>query len=369
MARRHALHGGRRAAGTATVGGEPESVPARTGEDVRETGGEPTAVGIALPTEQVATNPDSGPITVPRRVSIGDTGFEVHPLALGASTFGWTLDAEASGDILDRFVALGGMLVDTADSYAAGRSETIIGEWLASRGTRDRVRIVTRVGRHPDHSGLAPDSITRAVDASLERLGTDRIDLLCFHGDDPGVPLEESLGAVDALIAAGKVLAVGASDLSPERLIEARVLAANGLPRFQALTTRYNLMERRAFEGATELVAHAQGLPVLPDFALADGFLGGGIRRRADLRRDARGERQARHLGRRGLRVLRALDEVAAAHGTVPAAVAIAWLLARPTVVAPVTGVSRPEQVDALLAAASLELHRSELVELDRASA
>ncbi|WP_353816679.1 aldo/keto reductase [Agromyces sp. SYSU T00266] len=370
MARRHALQGGRRAAGPSGVSGEHEdSGPERAHAGGQEQGLRPTTGSLALPTEQLATNADSGPITVPRRVTIGETGFEVHPLALGTSAFGWTLDAEASSDILDRFVALGGTLVDTADSYAAGRSETIIGEWLASRGARDRVRIVTRVGRHPDHAGLEPASIARAVDASLARLGTDRIDLLCFHGDDPDVPLEESLGAIDALIAAGKVLAVGASDLSPERLIEARVLAANGLPRFQVLTTRYNLMERRAFEGAPELVAHAQGLSVMPDFALADGFLGGAIRRRADVRRDARGERQARHLGRRGLRVLRALDEVAAAHGTVPAAIAIAWLLARPTVVAPVTGVSRPEQVDALLAAASLELHRSELVELDRASA
>ncbi|WP_324613069.1 aldo/keto reductase [Agromyces kandeliae] len=368
MARRHALQGGRRAGSAPGFVDEPDAQDPEHASQSRHLG-EPATRSMVLGTEQITTNADSGPITVPRRVTIGETGFEVHPLALGASTFGWTLDAEASGDILDRFVGLGGTLIDTADSYAAGRSETIIGEWLAGRGTRDRVRIATRVGRHPDHAGLAPDAISRAVDASLDRLGTDRIDLLCFHGDDPEVPLEESLGAVDALISSGKVLAVGASDLSPERLIEARVLAANGLPRFQALTTRYNLMERRAFEGATELVAHAQGLPVMPDFALADGFLGGAIRRRADVRRDARGERQGRHLGRRGLRVLRALDEVAAAHGTVPAAIAIAWLLARPTVVAPVTGVSRPEQVDALLGAASLELHRSELVELDRASA
>lgn len=368
MSGRHALHGGRRAGGPPAVidehgTGVPTSVEAPGRSD------EPSPRGSGPATEEIATNAESGPITVPRRIAIGETGFHAHPLVLGTSTFGSTIDTGEGAEILDRFVALGGGLIDTADSYAAGRSETIIGEWLGARGTRDRVRIVTKVGRHPDHAGLAPAAISRAVDASLERLGTDRIDLLCIHGDDPAVPLEESLGAVDALIASGKVLAVGASDLSPERLIEARVLAANGLPRFQALTTRYNLMERRGFEGATELVAHAQDLPVLPYFALADGFLGGGVRRRADVRRDARGERQGRHLGRRGLRVLRVLDEVAAAHGTVPASVAIAWLLARPTVVAPIAGVSRPEQVDALLAASSLELHRSELVELDRASA
>jgi aryl-alcohol dehydrogenase-like predicted oxidoreductase len=320
-------------------------------------------------TEEIATNTLSGPITVPRREPLGEVGFDVHPLALGASTFGWTVGADDAAEILDRFAGVGGNLVDTADSYATGRSEMIIGRWMASRGARDRVRVITKVGRHPDRRGLAPATIAQAVDESLQRLGTDRIDLLCFHGDDPDVPLEESLGAVDALITAGKVLAIGASDLSPERLIEARVLAANGLPRFQALTTRYNLMERRDFEGAPELVAHAQGLAVLPYFALANGFLGGRVRRRADLRRDARGDRQARHLGRRGLRVLHALDEVAAAHETVPAAIAIAWLLARPTVVAPVAGAGRPEQVDALVAAANLVLHRSEIVELDRASA
>jgi aryl-alcohol dehydrogenase-like predicted oxidoreductase len=193
--------------------------------------------------------------------------------------------------------------------------------------------------------------------------------VLFFHGDDPAVPLEESLGAVGALVAEGKVLSIGASDLPPERLIEARVLAANGLPRFELLTTRYNLMERRPFEGAPELVAHAQGVGVLPYFALANGFLGGQVRRRAEVRRDARGERLARHLGRRGYRILTALDEIAFAHGVQPATVALAWLLAKPTVVAPVASATRPEQVEALMAAASVELHRSELVELDRASA
>jgi aryl-alcohol dehydrogenase-like predicted oxidoreductase len=353
----------------ATTGALELPRPVEADERLEVTGPVEAALTRTPTTEEIETNAFSGPITVPRRLPLGETGLAVHPLALGASTFGWTVGADDAADILDRFAGVGGNLLDTADSYAAGRSETIIGRWMAVRGARDRVRVITKVGRHPDRRGLAPESIAAAVDESLTRLGTDRIDLLCFHGDDPAIPLEESLGAVDALITAGKVLAIGASDFSPERLIEARVLAANGLPRFQVLTTRYNLMERRDFEGAPELVAHAQGLAVLPYFALANGFLGGRVRRRADLRRDARGERQARHLGRRGLRVLRVLDEVAAAHDTVPAAIAIAWLLARPTVVAPVASASRPEQVDALVAAANLVLHRSEIVELDRASA
>ncbi|UOE44733.1 aldo/keto reductase [Agromyces larvae] len=323
----------------------------------------------AAPTRSVETNLLSGPITVPSPVALGDTGSELHPLGLGGSLFGWTLGTDDSERVLDRFVGSGGSLIDTADSYAAGRSESIIGRWMASRHVRDRVLIATKAGRGAEHPGLRPEAIVAAVDASLERLRTDRIDLLMFHGDDPATPLEESLGAVGALIDAGKVRALGAADFPPDRLIEARVLAANGLPRLQALTAEYSLMRRRGFEGATELVAHAQGLAVLPYFALANGFLGGNVRRRSEAPRDARGARIAAHLGRRGHRVLTALDDIAFRHGCEPATVALAWLLTRPTVVAPIVGVSRPEQVGALLAAASLPLARSEIVELDRASA
>lgn len=319
--------------------------------------------------EVITSNPLSGPITVPRRVAVGESGISGHPLVLGASTFGWTVGADEAFDVLDRFAGTGGVILDTADSYAAGRSELIIGQWMASRGTRDRMAVTTKVGRHPDHRGLGPVDLVAAVDDSLSRLGTDRIDLLYFHGDDPDIPLEESLGAVDALMTAGKVRAIGASDFAPERLIEARVLAANGLPRFEALTTRYNLMERMPYEGAPELVAHAQGLAVLPYFALANGFLGGGVRRRSDARHDARGARQASHLGRRGHRVLDAIDAVAFVHGVQPATIALAWLLAKPTVTAPVVSATRPDQVDALMAAACIDLQRSEIVELDRASA
>jgi aryl-alcohol dehydrogenase-like predicted oxidoreductase len=315
------------------------------------------------------TNAVSGPITVPRRVGLADTGFDALPLALGGSVFGWTLGIDDAEAVLDRFAALGGSILDTADSYASGRSESIVGRWMASRRTRDRMLLTTKVGRLPERRGLDPETLRAAVDDSLVRLRADVIDVLYLHGEDPDVPLEESLGAVGALIEAGKVRVLGASDFSPERLIEARVLAANGLPRVQLSTTRYNLIDRQPFEGAPELVAHAQGLGVLPYFALANGFLGGQVRRRSDVRHDARGARLAQHLGRRGHRVLAALDEIAFARDLQPATIAIAWLLSRPTVVAPVAGVSRPEQVEALLAAGSVELHRSELVELDRASA
>lgn len=323
----------------------------------------------SLRVETVESNMFSGPISVPVRRALGGTGMVTHPLALGGSTFGWTLGPDDAYDVLDRFAGTGGDLVDTADSYAAGRSESIIGSWMASRGSRDRMHVMTKVGRHPDHPGLAPVELRAAVEDSLTRLRTDRIDVLFLHGDDPAVPLEESLGAVGTLVAEGKVRAVGASDFPPERLIEARVLAANGLPRLEVLTTAYNLMQRRPFEGAPELVAHAQGLAVVPYFALANGFLGGQVRRRAEVRHDARGARVARHLGRRGHRVLAALDEIAFAHGVSPATIALAWLLARPTVVAPVASATRPDHVEPLMAAASVGLHRSELVELDRVSA
>ncbi|MWB97993.1 aldo/keto reductase [Agromyces sp. MMS17-SY077] len=319
--------------------------------------------------EYVDTNLFSGPIAVQRRSAIADTGITVHPLCLGGSTFGWTLDPEAAFQVLDRFAGIGGDFVDTADSYAAGRSELMIGAWLKSRRQQGRVAVATKIGRHPDAPGLSPASIRAGVDASLSRLGIERIDLLYFHGEDPATPLGESLGEVDSLIRAGKVRAIGASDFSPDALIEARVLAANGLPRFEALTVEYHLMQRRAYEGARELVAHAQGIAVLPYFALAGGFLAGAVRRRADIRHDARGSRVARHLNRRGHRVLGALDAVAFKHGVEPATVALAWLTAKPGVVAPVASAADPEQVDALMAAASLQLSRSDLVELDRASA
>ena len=365
MARRHSMQA--HAAGVAGATYAQRGPTSTLGTFVEDV--EPTPIDTAEQrVETITSNPLSGPITMPRRAAIGDTGLSAHPLALGASTFGWTVDSESAFSVLDRYAGTGGAIVDTADSFAAGRSETIIGEWMTSRGARDRMIVTTRVGRHPDHRARGPVDLVAAVDDSLGRLGTDRIDLLYFH-DDLDIPLEERLGAIDVVIAAGKVRTIGASDFSPERLIEARVLAANGLPRFEALTTRYSLLERRPFEGAPELVAHAQGLAVLPYFALANGFLGGGVRRRSDARHDARGARQAAHLNRRGHRVLAAIDAIAFAHGVPPATIALAWLLAKPTVVAPVVSATRPEQVEALMAAACIELQRSELVELDRASA
>ena len=369
MARRHSMQAHGASVAEATYAERERAAAPSQPDDERASAASAPVDTAEQHVETIFSNPLSGAITVPRRATIGDTGLTAHPLALGASTFGWTVDTEAAFAVLDRYAGTGGAIVDTADSFGAGRSETIIGQWMASRGTRDRMVITTRVGRHPDHRARGSFDLVAAVDDSLGRLGTDRIDLLYFHDDDLDLPLEERLGAVDAIIAAGKVGAIGASDFTPERLIEARVLAANGLPRFEALTTKYSLIERRPFEGAPELVAHAQGLSVLPYFALANGFLGGGVRRRSDARHDARGARQAAHLSRRGHRVLAAVDAVAIAHGVDPATIALAWLLAKPTVAAPVVSATRPEHLEALMGAASIELQRSELVELDRASA
>ncbi len=302
------------------------------------------------------------------RRTIADTDLSVHPLALGASVFGWTVDGPTSIRILDRHREFGGNFIDTADSYAAGRSEVLIGSWLRTRGARDSTVIATKIGRNRDNPGLSPKSITGAVHASLERLGTDYIDLLYFHFDDVTVPLEESLGAVDALIRRGQVRYLAASNFSAERLMEARVLSANGLPRFVALETHYNLVHRQAFESSLALAAHAQGMSVLPYFALAHGFLAGNYRSKSDLTANVRGARAGAYLNRAGLRVLDMLDRIAAEHDVPPATIVLAWLLARDGVVAPVAGASRPEQVDALVAAAGIRLGRGDMVHLDRVS-
>ncbi|MDJ0324007.1 aldo/keto reductase [Cryobacterium sp. PH31-AA6] len=303
------------------------------------------------------------------RRTIADTDLTVHPLALGTSVFGWTADGETSARVLDRHRDLGGNFLDTADSYTSGRSEVIVGSWLRSRGARDSTVIATKIGKNRDNPGLSPRSIVGAVQASLDRLGTDYIDLLHFHYDDPTVPLEESLGAVDGLIRSGLVRYLAASNFSAERLMEARVLAANGLPRFVALQTEYSLLRRTPFESSLALVTKAQGMSVLPYFALAHGFLAGRYRSKADLTKTTRGARAAKYLTRPGLRMLAVVDRIAEQHAVAPATIAIAWLLARGQVVAPVASASHPDQVEALVAAAGIRLTRGDMMDLDRVSA
>lgn len=305
-------------------------------------------------------------IVAPRR--IGESELVVYPLALGGSVFGWTSDAPTSVAVLDRFAALGGNFIDTADSYSGGRSELIIGGWMRAKRNRDSIVLATKIGRNQDNPGLGPVSMVRAVEASLERLGTDHVDLLGFHDDDPGVPLDESLATAEWLISSGKVRYLTFSNYSAERLIEARILSATGLPKVVAIQTHYNLMHRAEFEGDLRIVASAQSLAVLPYFALASGFLTGKYRTKVDLATTVRGARAGEYLGRRGNRVISALERVAAEQRTSPATIALAWLLAKRNVVAPVASASRPEQVDALMAAAGIRLTRAQMLELDRVS-
>ena len=303
------------------------------------------------------------------RRQIPGTELRVHPLALGCNAFGWTATGDASHAILDAHRGLGGNFLDTADSFAAGRSEVIIGSWLRSRGARAETVVATKIGRNLDNPGLTQRSIVAAVEASLVRLGTDYLDLLYFHFDDNTVAIEESLVAVDALVRAGKVRYLGASNFSAERLMEARVLSALGLPKFVAAETPYNLVHRAELEIDVAVVARAQHLALMPGFALAHGFLAGAFRTKADAAGTARGQLAAVYLNRRSLRVLAVVDRIAAAQAVEPASIALAWLLARPDVVAPVAGAGRADQVQSLVGAAGIRLGRNDLLDLDRVSA
>ncbi|MDR6614292.1 MULTISPECIES: aldo/keto reductase [Microbacteriaceae] len=352
----------------------PQLLPLRLLETVglrSSTAADPRAGSAEPPTGVIDVDPaiaSTGPLSIiaPRR--IGESDLAVYPLSLGASVFGWTADGDTSLAILDRFTELGGDFIDTADSYVGGRSEVLIGKWMRERRNRDRMVVATKVGRHHDNPGLGSVSMIRAVEASLERLQTDHIDLLYFHEDDPETPLEDSLATAEWLIESGKVRYLGASNFSADRLIEARILASSGLPKFVAIQTQYNLMHRSEFESAPRIVAAAQGLAVMPYYALANGFLTGKYRSKGDLTAGARSVRAAAYVNRRGQRVLAVLDRIAAEHHVAPASIALAWLLAKRTIAAPVASASRPDQVDALMAAAGIRLTRSQMLDLDRVS-
>lgn len=307
---------------------------------------------------------------------LGASGLTIAPLVLGGNVFGWTTDRAASFAILDAFVAGGGTMIDTADVYSAwvdghvgGESETVIGEWLRHSGRRDDVLIATKVGMlsGPGGTGLHPARIAAAVDASLQRLGTDRIDLYYAHRDDPDIPLADSLGAFDALVRAGKVRALGASNFTGARLEEAAATAfTGGLTPFTVVQPHYNLLERTAFERDLLPVIRHRTLGVLPYYGLASGFLTGKYRRSEDLT-GPRGSGAGQYLDARGLSVLGALDMVAARHDARPAQVALAWLMAKPGVTAPIASASRPEQMADLIAAMHLSLTTEDIAALDAA--
>ena len=310
--------------------------------------------------------------------ALGRSGLTVSPLAFGGNVFGWSVDSAAAHALLDECVALGLNLVDTADAYSAwaagnagGESETLIGQWLQKTGKRDRVVIATKVAKWGPRKGLSPANIQAACEDSLRRLRTDVIDLYQAHEDDPTVPLEDTLGAFARLIEQGKVRAIGASNYSAARLAEALELARrHGLPRFETLQPEYNLVDRAGYEAELEPLVRAHDIGVIGYYALASGFLSGKYRSEADATKSpARGAQVVRrYLNPRGKRILAALDDVACRHAASVAQVALAWLIARPGITAPIVSATRVEQLHDVLAAARLQLSAQDIAQLDAAS-
>ncbi len=310
---------------------------------------------------------------------LGKSGFQVAPIALGGNVFGWTIDENASFPILDSFIDHGFNLIDTANMYSAwvsgnqgGESEAIIGAWLKRSGKRDKVVLATKVGMPmgDGSQGLKKSYIFAQVEDSLRRLQTDYIDLYQSHQDDESTPFEETLEAYQQLIQDGKVRAIGASNYTAPRLSAAlKASAVKELPSYVSLQPHYNLLERELFEKELEGVCLDEGLGVIPYYSLASGFLTGKYRSKDDLSKSARGGGLADYLEGRGPAVLAALDEVAGRHGSPLASVALAWLIARKSVTAPIVSATSVEQLHDILASATLNLSGEDIAVLDRASA
>src|ERR1700678_2875520 len=309
---------------------------------------------------------------------VGGSGLEVSPVCLGGNVFGWTADEPTSFAILDEFVEAGFNFIDTADVYSrwvpghkGGESETVLGNWFKRSGNRKKVILATKAGIEiaPGKKGLSKAYILSEVEESLQRLQTDYIDLYQSHVDDPSVPLEETLGAYDQLIKEGKVRAIGASNYSAERLQEAlKVSEEHGLPRYECLQPHYNLYERAGYEKELEPVCLKEGIGVIPYFALASGFLTGKYRSESDLAQGPRGQMVKKYLDERGFRILAALDQVAAKLHSTPGKVAIAWLIARPSITAPIASATSVEQLNDLVDAANLKLDAASIEALNQAS-
>lgn len=312
-----------------------------------------------------------------KKRTLGRSGLEVVPLAFGGNVFGWTADEKTSFNLLDAFTDAGFNFIDTANSYSSwvpgnkgGESETIIGNWLKKTGKRDQIILATKVGSDmgEGRKGLSKSYIIEAVEESLKRLQTDYIDLYQSHYDDPTLTVEETLEAYQILIKAGKVRAIGASNFKPERLASALEASQHGLPRYDSLQPEYNLYTREAYETELETLCLKNGVGVIPYFALASGFLTGKYRSEADLDKSTRGEGIKKYLDERGFKILAALDQVAKHHETDQASVAIAWLLARPSITAPIASATSLSQLDALIKATQLVLDPGEIGLLNQAS-
>ena len=310
---------------------------------------------------------------------LGHTDLEVAPLVFGANVFGWTADKKTSFDLLDRFVAAGLNAVDTADVYSAwapgnkgGESETIFGEWIKARGKRSSVVVITKVGSPmgPGKKGLRAKYIEEAVEASLKRLQIETIDLYLSHWPDPETPYEETLGAYAKLIKAGKIRWCGASNLNAEQLRAALDASkAKGLPRYEVLQPEYNLYDRASYDGALRDLCIAEEIGVITYFSLAKGFLSGKYRSEADLGQSPRGGGVKAYLNPRGFHILDALDAVAKAHKAKPAEIALAWIIQRAGVTAPIASATSPAQLESLVAATKISLSAADVATLDQASA
>jgi aryl-alcohol dehydrogenase-like predicted oxidoreductase len=314
-----------------------------------------------------------------KKRQLGNSELHVAPLMLGGNVFGWTADEPTSFAVLDAFVGAGLNFIDTADSYstwapghAGGESETIIGNWLKRSGKRDQVIIATKVGSEipGQGKGLSRTWIMRQAEASLKRLQTDSIDLYQSHRDDPNTPVEETLEAYAQLVQQGKVRAIGCSNFTAERTQES--LAASkqhGWPRYESLQPHYNLYHRAEFESTLEPLALKEKLGVIPYYSLASGFLTGKYRSQHDLSKSPRGQAVKKYLNDRGFRILQALDQLAEKHQATPAQVALAWLMARPSITAPIASATSVDQLDDLARATQLQLDPGSLELLNKASA
>jgi aryl-alcohol dehydrogenase-like predicted oxidoreductase len=318
---------------------------------------------------------------MPQKRKLGNSGIDVLPLCLGGNVFGWTADEPTSFKILDAFLEAGFNFVDSADVYSrwapgnqGGESEAIIGKWMKQRRNRDKVIVGTKcghmMGMGPGKKGLSKHYILEAAEASLQRLQTDYIDLYQAHQDDPETPLEETLEAFAQLVKEGKVRTMGASNYQAERLDEAlKISQAKNLPRYESLQPWYNLYDREEYETSLEPLCLREGLGVINYYSLASGFLTGKYRSRTDIQGKARGSRVEKYFDQRGFRILKALDQVAKEYNSKPARVALAWLIARPSITAPIASATNLDQLADLIEATKLNLSPSAIDRLNQASA
>jgi len=311
--------------------------------------------------------------------ALGNSGLHIAPLVFGGNVFGWTVNEGNSFALLDTFLDAGFNCIDTADTYSrwvpgnsGGESETIIGNWMKTRGTREHVIIATKLGGEmsPGKKGLSKKYIFEAVESSLQRLQTDYIDLYQSHYDDPDTPIEETLEAYAELIKQGKVRAIGASNFDLPRLEKSiQISKEKRIPRYESLQPLYNLYDRAGYESTFEPLVQKNGIGVIPYYALASGFLTGKYRSEADLSKSPRGGGNKKYLNERGFRILAALDEVAAQYSATPAQISLAWLIARPSITAPIASASTLEQLQDLINAAQLQLNSESIEKLNAASA